>query len=171
MSGVSEICKESGLKPDVVVSVFETILSMVASGEKVRLKGFGSFERKVYPGRTLTTPAVNGGEPMKYPDSYLLKFHQSNLAKRRINIAAKKAKRAAKGRSEPPAAAEKPKKPKKGAIIEEVTVPTPPAKKAKKIPGKDTSADKALYAEEAANHAKSTKKKPKAGPAHAPGEE
>lgn len=127
MSGVSEICKESGLKPEQVVNVFETILAMVASGEKVRLKGFGSFERKLYPGRTLTTPAVNGGEPMKYPDSYLLKFHQSNLAKRRINIAAKKAKRAAKEQ----AADEKPKKPKKGAV-EVVDVPTPPAKKPKK---------------------------------------
>lgn len=168
MSGVSEICKESGLKPDVVTGVFETILAMVANGEKVRLKGFGSFERKMYPGRTLTTPAVNNGEPMKYPDSYLLKFHQSNLAKRRINIAAKKAKRAAKEQ-----APDKPKKPKKGAV-EVVDVPTPPAKKPKKLAGKDTSADAALYAEEAANHAKTTtkKKKPKAaGPAHAPGEE
>lgn len=129
MSGVSEICKESGLKPDMVANVFETILAMVAGGEKVRVKGFGSFERKLYPGRTLTTPAVNGGEPMKYPDSYLLKFHQSNLAKRRINIAAKKAKRAAKAQAAEPT--EKPKKPKKGAV-EVVDVPTPPAKKPKK---------------------------------------
>lgn len=126
MSGLVEVAKESGLKPEVVVNVFETILAMVANGDKVRIKGFGTFERRKYKGRTLVTPAVNNGEPITYPDSFVLKFHQSTLAKRRINIVAKKAEKAAnaakvapseqpkKGKKStpPPAAAKKPKKPK-----------------------------------------------------------
>lgn len=136
MSGLVEVAKESGLKPEVVVNVFETILAMAANGDKVRIKGFGTFERRNYKGRTLITPAVNNGEPITYPDSFVLKFHQSTLAKRRINIVAKKAEKAAKEAAReakrsaasepppakakkadkksapPPAAAKKPKKPK-----------------------------------------------------------
>jgi len=122
MSGLVEVAKESGIKPEVVANTFETILAMVASGDKVRIKGFGTFERRNYKGRTLVTPAVNNGEPITYPDSFVLKFHQSTLAKRRINIVAKKAERAAKEaaakkpkadkskKSPPPAAKKKPKK-------------------------------------------------------------
>jgi len=122
MSGLVEVAKEAGLKPDVVANVFETILSMAANGELVRIKGFGTFQRRSYKGRTLVTPAVNGGNPITYPDSFVLKFHQSGLAKRRINIVAKKAEKAAKEAS----AAEK--KPKKG---DKPSTPPPVAKKKK----------------------------------------
>jgi nucleoid DNA-binding protein len=121
MSGLVEVAKEAGLKPEVVANVFETILSMAANGDSVRIKGFGTFERRNYPGRTLVTPAVNNGEPITYPDSYVLKFHQSGLAKRRINIVAKKAKRAEQAAAEPAKKVTKAKK----------SVPPPAAKKKK----------------------------------------
>lgn len=127
MSGLVEVAKESGVKPDVITNVFETILSMVASGDKVRIKGFGAFERRKYKGRTLTSSAVNDGEPITYPDSHVLKFRQSGLAKRRLNIVAKKAEKAA-------AAAAQPKKAKK-------SVPPPAAKKAKKKPKAEPADD------------------------------
>ncbi len=90
MSGIQDVAREAGLKPEIVANLFEAILASVSRGEKVRIKGIGTFERKLYKGRTLVTPAVNDGKAIKYPDSYVLKFHQSQLAKRRINIVAKK---------------------------------------------------------------------------------
>lgn len=127
MSGLVEVAKESGLKPDVVANVFETILAMTANGDLVRIKGFGTFQRRKYKGRTLRTPAVNNGEPITYPDSFVLKFHQSTLAKQRINIVAKKAEKAAKEAAALAAAAPT-KKPKKG---DKASTPPPAAKKKK----------------------------------------
>lgn len=124
MSGLVEVAKETGVKPEVVANVFETILSMTANGDLVRIKGFGTFQRRKYKGRTLTTPAVNNGQPITYPDSFVLKFHQSTLAKRRINIVAKKAEKAAKEA----AAAAAVKKPKKG---DKASTPPPAVKKKK----------------------------------------
>ncbi len=131
MSGVTEIAKESGLKPDIVANVFETILSLVAGGDKIRVKGFGTFERKMYKGRTLVTPAVNDGAPIKYGDSFVLKFHQSQLAKRRINIVAKKAKAAEKAEKQAPTNG-KPKKAAKAAPVAEPTKVKPPKADVKK---------------------------------------
>lgn len=105
MSGIQDVAREAGLKPELVANIFEAILASVSRGDKVRIKGIGTFERKLYKGRTLVTPAVNEGKAIKYPDSYVLKFHQSQLAKRRINIVAKKQAaaepKAAKGSKKP----------------------------------------------------------------------
>jgi len=130
MSGLVEVAKESGLKPDVVANIFETILAMTANGDLVRIKGFGTFQRRKYKGRTLRTPAVNNGEPITYPDSFVLKFHQSTLAKRRINIVAKKAEKAAKDA----AAASATAKPKKQKKADKASTPPPAAKKKKPRP-------------------------------------
>jgi nucleoid DNA-binding protein len=94
MSGLADVAKGAGVKPEIVTEVFQEILARVKKGEPVRIKGFGTFERRMYPGRTLTTPAVNNGEPIEFPDSYMLKFRQSQLAKSALNVAAaKKAKK------------------------------------------------------------------------------
>jgi nucleoid DNA-binding protein len=116
MSGIQDVAREAGLKPELVANIFEAILHAVSRGEKVRIKGIGTFERKLYKGRTLVTPAVNDGDPIKYPDSYVLKFHQSQLAKRRINIVAKKQADAEPktSKKEKKAAAEATKPAKKG---------------------------------------------------------
>jgi len=141
MSGIQDVAREAGLKSEIVANLFEAILAAVSRGEKVRIKGIGTFERKLYKGRTLVTPAVNDGDPIKYPDSYVLKFHQSQLAKRRINIVAKKqqaseepkpskkekkaaataesSKPAKKNKTTPPPAAETPKKKNKPKRVPE----------------------------------------------------
>lgn len=93
MSGLADVAKKANVKREVVQDVFEAILSMVKNGDDVRIKGFGTFERKTYPGRTLQTPAVNEGKPIKFADSFLLKFRQSALAKRRLNTKSRKGKK------------------------------------------------------------------------------
>lgn len=147
MSGIQDVAREAGLKPEIVSNLFEAILHAVSRGEKVRIKGIGTFERKLYKGRTLVTPAVNEGEPIKYPDSFVLKFHQSQLAKRRINIVAKKqadAEPKTSKKAKKAAAAPEPEKPAKKA---KTSTPPPAAEEPKK------------------------KKKKQPQPAHAPGEE
>lgn len=111
MAGIHEIAKAAGLKAEVVTDVFEAVFQLVKSGESVRVSGFGSFDRKTFPGRTVQSPVINDGEPTKFEDSFRIAFRQSDQAKRRLNMSRKKreAKRAAAA-----AEAEQPKKKKKG---------------------------------------------------------
>lgn len=104
MSGLTDVARGANVKADVVVDIFEEILKRCSNGERVRIKGFGSFEMKVYPGRTLVTPAVNDGQPITFPDSQMLKFKQSSQAKERLNAKApvggkKKSKNGKSGKS------------------------------------------------------------------------
>ena len=85
-AGLGEIAKAAGVKRDVVVDVFEAIFQLVRDGEVVRVTGFGTFERKSFPGRTVQSPAINEGEPVTFGDVYRLAFKQSRQAKRRLNI-------------------------------------------------------------------------------------
>jgi integration host factor subunit beta len=98
MSGLTDVAKGANVKPDVVVDIFEEILKRVSNGERVRIKGFGSFQMRVYPGRTLTTPAVNDGEPITFKDSQTLKFKQSSQAKERLNAKAPVGSKKSKGK-------------------------------------------------------------------------
>lgn len=97
MAGIHEIAKAAGLKATDVTDVFEAVFQLVRSGESVRIAGFGSFDRKTFPGRTVTSPVINEGEPITFGKSYRIAFRQSDQAKRRLNMARKKreAKRAA----------------------------------------------------------------------------
>jgi nucleoid DNA-binding protein len=97
MAGIHEIAKAAGIKPDVVTDIFEAVFQLVRSGELVRVSGFGSFERKTFPGRTVKSPVINEGEPTTFGESYRMAFRQSDQAKRRLNMSRRKreAKRAA----------------------------------------------------------------------------
>lgn len=125
MPGIADVAKGSGLKIDAVADVFEEILARVSRGEPVRIKGFGTFERRKFPGRTLKTPLVPGGS-VTYPDAFAVRFRQSVLAKQRMNSKASKAaaasQPAAKGKA-PKAESKSESKPKTGM---------PPAAKASK---------------------------------------
>lgn len=107
MAGIHEIAKAAGLKASDVTDVFEAVFQLVRSGESVRVAGFGSFDRKTFPGRTVTSPVINEGEPITFGKSYRIAFRQSDQAKRRLNMARKK--REAKRTAE-----DKEKKSKKG---------------------------------------------------------
>jgi nucleoid DNA-binding protein len=96
MAGIHEIAKAAGLKADVVTDVFEAVFQLVRSGESVRIAGFGSFDKKTFPGRTVKSPVINEGAPITFGESFRIAFKQSDQAKRRLNMSRKKreAKRA-----------------------------------------------------------------------------
>lgn len=102
MAGIHDIAKAAGLKASDVTDVFEAVFQLVRSGESVRIVGFGCFDRKSFPGRTVTSPVINEGEPITFGKSYRIAFRQSDQAKLRLNMARKKreAKRVAEETSE-----------------------------------------------------------------------
>lgn len=84
MPSTSHIAKRCDLTVSKVDEIFDVILRLVAKGERVTIRGFGAFERKVHKGRTQITPIVAGGSAT-YPDRYLLKFKPASTAKERFN--------------------------------------------------------------------------------------
>lgn len=113
MSGLRDIAKTLKLKLPIVQSVFQEIIARVASGEKVKIKNFGTFRASVYPGRELKSPKVNGGKPLVFPDSVALKFRQSQRAKQTLNRMDGEVKAVAEmAATAAPKAAAKPKAPK-----------------------------------------------------------
>lgn len=107
-AGLGEIARAANVKRDVVVDVFEAVFQLVRDGEVVRVTGFGTFERKSFPGRTVQSPVINEGEPMTFGDVYRLSFRQSRQAKRRLNVRVK-----AKEKDAAPVASKKSKKKKR----------------------------------------------------------
>jgi integration host factor subunit beta len=84
MPAASDIAKLCDLPTAKVDEIFDVILRLVAKGERVTIRGFGAFERKVHKGRTQITPIVKDGS-VTYPDRFLLKFRPGATAKERFN--------------------------------------------------------------------------------------
>ena len=78
--------------------LFELIIARCANGETVRIKNFGTFKMRMMKGRILKSPLMEGGE-IEFPDTQVLRFHQSTVAKEMLNKLAPtdKAKKKAKG--------------------------------------------------------------------------
>lgn len=102
-----------GNKADVEAmarALFEVIVERTAKGGVVAVRGFGTFEAKVFKGRTLNSPLMKGGK-VSFPDALVLRFRQSPAAKKMINEIAenigKDSKKAKKADAKP---ADKPAK-------------------------------------------------------------
>ena len=84
---IDTVAKESGLKKrdveTVVENLINTIVSEVASGEKIQITGFGSFERKLRAERIIKNPRT--GEPMTVPPSKSPSFTAGSVFKERVN--------------------------------------------------------------------------------------
>ena len=84
---IDAISKESNLKKRDVESVIEaftnTVIATVASGEKVQISGFGSFERKNRKERTVVIPSTK--EKMTIPPSKSPSFSAGSIFKEKVN--------------------------------------------------------------------------------------
>lgn len=112
MAGIRDIAKAAGVKPEEVSDVFEAVFQFIRNGDQVRVSGFGSFDRKTFPGRTVESPVINDGKPTRYGKTYRIIFRTSDQAKRRLNMGLKK--REAKREAEAAAEAKPSKSKKKG---------------------------------------------------------
>ncbi len=70
-----------------VDTFFERIRKALMNGEKVALKGFGSWEWRVKPSREARNPRT--GEKILLPERKVLAFKPSANLKRRINLKGK----------------------------------------------------------------------------------
>lgn len=102
MPGLNDIAKEAGLNPVKVTEevkegrrknvdtteqlekLFELIIQRCSEGETVRIKNFGTFRMRTMKGRTLKSPLMEGGQ-ITFPDTQVLRFHQSTVAKKLLN--------------------------------------------------------------------------------------
>ena len=84
---IDAVAKDSNLKKREVEAVVEKfidiIIEEVASGEKVQITGFGSFERKERGERNIKNPRT--GEDMKVPPSKSPSFSAGTVFKDKVN--------------------------------------------------------------------------------------
>ncbi len=66
-----------------VDTVFDTILEALASGEEVKVAGFGSFEVKTHIARTGMNPITK--EPIQIPEMKAIAYRAGKAAKELIN--------------------------------------------------------------------------------------
>lgn len=108
MAGIHEVARQAGLKDEEAAEVFNAILARCKAGEKVILKGFGSFQMKTTKARVIASPILEGGKAT-VPAYQRLAFKAS--AQTRNEVKGGKPKGAAKGT---PAKAKKVEKKGKG---------------------------------------------------------
>ena len=141
MPGFNDLAKAANLNPvecrhcgkktsttDTIDGLLRLILDTVKKGETVRIKGFGTFKARMFKGRKLTSPLLEGGS-VTFEDALVLRFHQSAVAKKYINTPDEEAEKPAKGKKAQ-AKAEKAEKP--AAKKEAAKAEKPAAKAAKK---------------------------------------
>jgi len=84
---IDAVAKDSNLKKREVEAVIEKfidiIIEEVATGEKVQITGFGSFERKERGERNIKNPRT--GEDMKVPPSKSPSFSAGTVFKDKVN--------------------------------------------------------------------------------------
>lgn len=124
------VCRSCGKKTpttDNVDELLRQILDTVKKGETVRIKGFGTFKARLFKGRKLTSPLLEGGS-VTFEDALVLRFHQSAAAKRYLNAPDEEAEKPAKGKK----AAAKPEKPAAKPAAKAEKPAAKPAKDVKK---------------------------------------
>ena len=79
----TELAKKVNLKDEDVKTLFDTIVSTVASGEEVSIHGFGSFLAVDKEARTARNPKT--GETVNVPAHKAVKFKVSKTFKDALN--------------------------------------------------------------------------------------
>jgi nucleoid DNA-binding protein len=87
-AGVDQvICPHCGSKfstIDTIKLFFNGVLEMLRRGERVSIPGFGSFNAKLWQGRSHKTPIIPGGV-LQFGDTWVVRFKQSKNARTYLN--------------------------------------------------------------------------------------
>jgi nucleoid DNA-binding protein len=94
MAGVNELSKLTGLKRQQILDVFDAVLNLVIAGERVIIRGFGSFWEVTRQRRIITSSALPNGEAV-VPEAKTVRFRPA-ISTKRIVKARGKAKKAKK---------------------------------------------------------------------------
>lgn len=97
MAGMNELARLTGLTQQQVADVFDGILNLIRNGDRIVLRGFGSFWEATQKKRTIVSSALEGGSAI-VPEAKVLRFRPAPCTK--ILVKAKgKAKRKRKSRA------------------------------------------------------------------------
>lgn len=92
MAGAHELAKLTGQKQEVITDVFDALLNLVRSGERVTIRGFGSFFEVTRGPRVVKSPVLkNGFAPVR--EAKVLRFRPAGSTRRVIKASAKAKKR------------------------------------------------------------------------------
>lgn len=64
MAGLNDVARKAGIDPKGVKEVLDAIKGIADSGEKVQIKGFGTFEVKATKARTARNPKTGDEVPV-----------------------------------------------------------------------------------------------------------
>lgn len=84
MPGLKHIARKAGIDDELATRFVEAIGSTLEDGERVTLRGLGSFTPVEKKERTFSTPLMQGGEKVR-PAHVAVKFSPSSILQRRLN--------------------------------------------------------------------------------------
>jgi len=86
MPGLNELAKRANISVRDAKNLFQAILGQLAEDntEYVTISNFGSFRIRRIPGRTVTSPVIQGGAPVTFPDQLSIMFKPAPAAKRKL---------------------------------------------------------------------------------------
>ena len=88
MAGVHELTKLTGLKQQEIIDVFDAVLNLARSKQRVIIRGFGSFWVVTRPPRTVVSTALKKGRA-EVPEAKVLRFRASKETRRVVKARAK----------------------------------------------------------------------------------
>ena len=83
MAGTSEIAEAAGVDAGLAKRFLEEVIDRVMGGERVTLRGLGTFTLKTLPARTFHTALMS--EPVTKPERDTIVFKPSTLAIEKLN--------------------------------------------------------------------------------------
>lgn len=83
MAGIQKMAKRAGIDADLAHRFVEAIVTSIMDGERVTLRGLGSFNLKTLPPRTYYTAVMS--KPVQKPERDTIAFTPSEKAIERLN--------------------------------------------------------------------------------------
>ncbi len=103
MAGLHEVARTAGVKDEEASGVFEAILAHCNAGERVTIKGFGTFTMVEYQSRVVRSPVLaHQGGIAEVPRYRRLKFKASKGARMALDSPSSDSDGKAKGTAAPP---------------------------------------------------------------------
>lgn len=83
MPGIEAVQRRSGVNKDLIADVFKAITGFVEEGDKVTIRGFGTFKPGLKEEGTITSPVLkNTGGSAVIKARRVLKFHMADSLKK-----------------------------------------------------------------------------------------
>lgn len=84
MAGIREIAEKAGVDAGLVERFLKAMVTAIKDGERVTLRGLGSFRTKVRSARTVKTALMM--HAVEKPEHRVVIFKPSQLLKNRISV-------------------------------------------------------------------------------------